>query len=230
MTRVRLIFAFFTLLLFSRCETDTQLIISDYEYFPVFIGQYQVFEVTESLYSLSGSPIHSKYYVKEQISQSYEYPNQEKIYKIERFKKQMVSQSWKIDSVWTTQLLINKAIRTENNSSIVKLYFPIQTGQFWNKNELNSFSSQKVSYQDKGKDFKIDTKVYQNTVSVVIKNDSSLISKNSNFEIYAPKLGLIYCENKNLAYCQSTPSCIGKGQIDYGFIKKMKLLEMGQEK
>ena len=30
----------------------------------------------------------------------------------------------------------------------------------------------------------------------MIKNDSSLISKNSNFEIYAPKLGLIYSENK----------------------------------
>ena len=229
MTQIRLVLAFLCIILFCKCEKDSVSYLSDYDYYPVSIGQYQIFEVSESFYDISSPPKHLKYYIKEQISDYYENPMQEKIYKIERFKKQTIEQSWKIDSVWTAQLLTNKALRTENNSTVVKLYFPIQTGQFWNKNELNSSPSQKVSYQDKGNDFKIDAKVYQNTVSVVIKNDSSLISKNSNFEIYAPILGLIYSENKNLAYCQSTPSCVGKGQIDYGTIKKMKRIEIGQE-
>lgn len=230
MTQIKLVFSLLIIILFSKCEKDSIPYASDYEYYPVAIGQYQIFEVTESFYSISSQPIHAKYYIKEQISDYYENPIQEKIYKIERFKRQTLEQPWKIDSVWTTQLLTNKAIRTENNVSIVKLYFPIQTAEFWNKNELNSNPSEKVSFQDKGKDFMIDSKVYPNTVSVVIKNDSSLISKNANFEIYAPAFGIIYSENINLAFCQSTPSCIGKGKIDYGFVKKIKLLEMGKDK
>lgn len=230
MTQIKLVFSLLIIILFSKCEKDSIPYASDFEYYPLEIGQYQIFEVNESLYAISSPPVHLKYFIKEQISDSYENPIQEKIYKIERFKRQTSQQPWKIDSVWTTQLLTNKALRTENNSTIVKMYFPIQTGQFWNKNELNSYPSQKVSFQDKGKDFKIDAKVYQNTVSVVIKNDSSLISQNSNFEIYAPRFGMIYSENINLAFCQSTPVCIGKGKIDYGVVKKIKLLEMGKEK
>jgi hypothetical protein len=222
--------AIFFLILFISCEKDANLHISDYQYFPLSVGQYQIYEVTEALYSISNEPIHSKYFLKEQISESYENPASEKVYKIERLKRQTNAEPWKIDSVWTTQLLTNKAIRTENNINIVKLYFPIQTAQFWNKNEFNNYRAQKISYQDKGKDFRIDTKVYQNTVSVIIKNDSSLLSKNKYFEVYAPLFGMIYRENISLAYCQSTPACIGKGLIEYGSEQKIKLIEMGQDK
>ncbi len=204
--------------------------VSDYQYFPLTIGQYQIYEVTESLYNISNDPIHSKYFLKERISESYESPTSEKIYKIERFKKQTMGQAWKIDSVWTTHLMINKAIRTENNITFVKMFFPIQTSQFWNKNELNSYPEQKIKYENKGEDFKIDTKVYTNTIAVVIKDDSTLLTKNKNFEIYAPTFGMIYLEKTNLDYCQSSPSCIGKGLIEFGKEQKMKLIEMGIEK
>ncbi len=213
-----------------RCEKEPNPQVSDYQYFPIAVGQYQIYEVTDINYTISSDPIYSKYFLKEQISESYENQASEKIYKIERFKRQTNAQSWKIDSVWTAQLLTNKVVRTENNVDIIKLFFPIQTAQFWNKNELNSFSVQKISYQDKGKDFKIDGKVYQNTVSVIIKNDSSLLSKNKNFEVYAPLFGMIYQENTNLAYCQATPTCVGKGLIEYGKEQKVKLIEMGLEK
>jgi hypothetical protein len=228
MKRLKLLIATFGL--FVGCEKDTSLLISDYEYFPIAIGQYQIYEVNESLYDISNEPIQSKYFLKERISESYENPALEKIYKIERFKKQKLDQSWKIDSVWTTQLMKNKAVRTENNVPFVKMYFPIQTAQLWNKNELNTNQVQKISYQDKGKTYEIDTKVYTNTITVMIKNDSSLLSKNINFEIYAPSFGMIYKENTHLDYCQSSPSCIGKKLVEFGKEQKIKLIEMGIEK
>lgn len=230
MKRLKLLISFFGISLFIRCEKDIDMPISDYQYFPITIGQYQIYEVTESLYNISNEPVYLKYFLKERISESYENPASEKIYKIERFKKQTMGQAWKIDSVWTTQLMTNKAIRTENNITFVKMYFPIQTSQFWNKNQLNSYPEQKIKYENKGLDFKIDTQVYSNTISVVIKDDSTLLTKNKNFEIYAPSFGMIYLENTNLEYCQTSPSCIGKGLIEFGKDQKMKLIEMGIEK
>jgi hypothetical protein len=212
------------------CENESKIQISDYSYFPVEVGQYQVYEVTETRYNISDPNITSKFYIKEQVSEVYVNQLNEKIYKVERLKKQDINQLWKIDSVWTAQLFVNKAIRTESNLSTIKLFFPIQDGQAWNRNELNNNKPQNAKYQNKGKDYAIDSKVYQNTVSVVIKNDSSLLTKNVHLEVYAPSYGLILRENTHLAYCQSSPACIGKGQIDFGIRQTSKLIEMGLTK
>ena len=227
MINLRYIFVVIILVCFCACEKKSANLFTDYQYFPLAVGQYQIYEVYEVKYSLSQAPSISKSYLKEQISNVNNSSNQQKHFTIERYKRISANQPWQIDSVWTGQLYPNKAIRTENNIAFVKLIFPIQISQFWNKNELNSLPEQMISYKTRSGNFQIDDKNYTNVISVVIKNDSSLLSKQKNIEIYAPKFGMIYLENANLSYCQSSPDCIGKNIIEYGFERKMKLIEFG---
>lgn len=211
------------------CQKDQENSISDYQYFPIEVGQYQLYEVNESIYSISAAPITRVFFVKEKISEKYITSNGEYVYKIERSKRNNSSQTWRIDSVWTTEVHTNKVIRTTNNLSLVKLIFPIQSGQSWNINEYNNRPKQLATSENVGESFLLDNKNYPKTVSVIIRNDSSLISKKRNIEVYAKQYGMIFQENTNLSYCQSTPSCIGKKLIDFGIEQKTKLIEIGIE-
>ncbi|MFY7908258.1 MAG: hypothetical protein ACOVO2_01840 [Emticicia sp.] len=226
----RLLSVVFVFISLEACQQNQRTVISDYQYYPIEVGQFQIYEINESIYSISSQASTRKYYLKERISEKFSTGSDQFMYKIERSKRSSQEQAWKIDSVWTVELLTNKIIRTENNIPYVKLIIPIQTGLIWNKNEYNNFPDQRVSYNDIGKSFKFGDKSYPNTISVVIKNDSSLLSKNKNIEVYALNYGMVYKENTNLAYCQSTPACIGKMQIDYGKEQTIKLIEMGIEK
>ncbi|WP_255036720.1 hypothetical protein [Lacihabitans soyangensis] len=218
-----------SVLLFS-CEKQENGQMSDYTYFPLELGQYQVYEVSETRYNIPNIEIQAKYYIKEEVNEVYENPTKDKVYKIQRFKKQDLAHPWKIDSVWSSQLFANRAIRTENNITQVKLVFPIQSGQYWNRNEYNNLNVEKNIYQNIGESFAVNGNYFNNTVSVYLKNDSSLITKNVHFEVYAPTYGMIYSEKMVLAYCQSSPTCIGKNQIDFGVVRKIKLLEKGISK
>lgn len=211
------------------CEVPDQPLLNDYAYFPLELGRFQTYTVSESNYSVSSQEIIKKYELKERISEVLVDTETRKVFKLERLKRANSSQNWQIDSVMKVEWLPNAILKTENNISFMKLVFPIETTMKWNQNTYNTLPKTDL-VSTRLKNIKVGTKNYNDVVSVVERNDSSAISKVKRYEVYAPKVGLIYKENTTLEYCQSTPSCIGKGIIEAGIIRIMTLESYGVER
>lgn len=83
---------------------------------------------------------------------------------------------------------------------------PPRDGQVWNGNALNPWSSQSYRLE------KLDGERYQ----VIQAADSSLVHMNKSIEHYEAGKGMVFKEVRRYSYCQSTPSCIGKFEIESG--------------
>ncbi|MVM40472.1 hypothetical protein GO730_27085 [Spirosoma sp. HMF3257] len=217
----------FSLLLFlNACKREAISTQNDNDYAPIEMGRYWVYEIQDERYSLSDSPVMSTYYLKETIAEQVSATQGGKTYKLIRYKRNRLSDAWKADSIWTIQQWPDKLIRTENNTAFVKLTFPIASNSAWNQNEYNALPASVYRYNQIGESYD----KYANTVQVISKqNDSTAISLNRQFMVYGYQTGLIYKESTALAYCQSSPSCIGKGQIASGYRQRWELLESGKE-
>ena len=218
------------LFLLSACEQKDTVMQNDSNYASIDIGRYWVYEVHEEQYSLTDAPVLSTYYLKETIGDVLSTMQGNITHKLIRYKRIHLTDSWKADSVWTVQQWPDKMIRTENNASYVKLIFPISAGTSWNQNQYNTLPVIAYQYEKVGNAYTLAPTIYPNTLQVVNKqNDSTAISFNRQVDVYAYQTGLISKENTALAYCQSSPDCIGKEEIAYGYRTKWALIETGKE-
>ena len=212
------------------CVQRADLPRNDTDYVPVESGRYWVYAVQDERYSLTEAPVISTYFVKEAIGELLSTTPNSQTYKLIRAKRSQPTTSWKVDSVWTIQRWPDKLIRAENSVTYVKLRFPIVGGAVWNQNEYNTLPTAVYGYNKVGESYSLPSKKYDNTIQVSSRqNDSTAISLNRRIDVYAYQTGLIFKENTALAYCQSTPACIGKGQIASGYRQQWTLVENGKE-
>ncbi|WP_020599405.1 hypothetical protein [Spirosoma panaciterrae] len=220
---------FWSFLVLQACQTIDSIPKDDSLYAPVEAGRYWVYEVQDETYSLSTPPVLNSYFLKETVGELV--ANQaDKTHKLIRYKRSRPTDVWKTDSIWTVQQWPNRLMRIENSIAFIKLLFPVVASTSWNQNEYNRLSTATYQYVQIGKDYAINGRNFANTVQVINKqNDSTAISLNRQVDVYAYQIGLIFKENTVLAYCQSSPDCLGKGQIAYGYRRKQWLVETGLE-
>lgn len=230
LSRYALKLSLFGFALLYGCAQQSDPPRNDADYAPVESGRYWVYAVQDERYSLTEAPVLSTYYVKETIGELLSTTQNSQTYKLIRAKRSQPTNAWKIDSIWTVQQWPDKLIRAENTIAYVKFRFPVINGATWNQNEYNTLLTAMYQYVKTGEPFSLTPKKYNNTVQVVSQqNDSTAISLNRRIDVYAYLIGLIFKENTALAYCQSTPACIGKGQIASGYRQKWTLVETGKE-
>jgi hypothetical protein len=210
------------------CESSQdQLPTVGYDYFPLEIGRYIIYDVSESNYSLT-SPVSTKtYQLKETITSQFVDLTGRETYKIERSRRTTEAQAWQTDSVFTAQLSTDRAIKTEGNQSYIKILFPIRKGQKWNGNLLNAQNTTNYEIDDVARSIKIGINSFDNVLSVKQKADSSAVSLDKRTELFAQNIGLIFKESTQFFYCYET-NCLGKGKIDYGTSKIMKIISYGK--
>lgn len=148
------------------------------------------------------------------------------VYQIERSRKSRTD-NWVTDSTITTWKTTDKAIRVENGQAIVKLRFPVENQLHWNGNEFNSLGEQNFELRNVDKSFYTDLTNFENTVTVLQQNDSTLVSLKRQQEVFADQIGLIHREQTSVYYCTTT-DCVGKGQILYGIKQVMTLTHFGK--
>ena len=217
------ILLFLILASFFACEKK-ELRTAHAAYFPLNVGNYWIYEVNEEIYNLLDSAQKSTFHVKEIITSSYE-ENGNLFFRLERYLKKNGARTWEIDQVSTIQQRPDKIIKTDNNSPVIKLVLPISEGLSWNPNLYNTAQANKSTYHDNNEVFNTSKSLFKNTVTVIARNDSSLIALEKHKEVYAPNIGMIYSEDISFQYCQSSPACIGLGIINYGTSKKWTLVE-----
>lgn len=202
---------------------------SDYEYFPLETGQYVVYDVQEQQYGLRVAPVQRTYQLKERIGQSYADVTGQMAYRLLRFRRTTEQASWQADSVWSVRLVNNEAIRTENGRDFVKLLFPVRNSLSWDGNRRNASEADDYVTRNVGHAYYVQDRRFDETVTVVAQDDSTLISQDKRVDVYARQIGLIYKERVQLQFCTATPACTGHSQIDYGLRQVYRIRTYGKE-
>jgi hypothetical protein len=212
------------LLVVSAC-TKSDIETQKFDFYPLNDKLVRIYEVIEVNYAVSEDPVAKSYFLKEKISQIIANTGKETSFVIERLTSKSISGVWKLDSVWSGNFWPDKLVLKENNKELLKLVFPVQNKVSWNLNKFNTLESTKAEYEKTNIRLTINKQNYDGVIKVKIKNDSTAINLHRNLEYYAPNIGLIAKEIINVDYCQSSPSCIGKGIINFGAIKKITLVK-----
>jgi len=109
--------------------------------------------------------------------------------KISRQVRADSTENWGIPRIWHTRMEAGKAIKTEENRSIVKLIFPMKQGKKWNGwSYLTEPAVQDFEYLEVNQPFA----GYDSTALILQWDNENLLEKQFFCERYALNTGLIY--------------------------------------
>ncbi|GAB3881797.1 hypothetical protein [Spirosoma agri] len=204
-------------------QPSTDPATDDSAYFPLQIGDYWIYQVTQHTYS-SGSPVAERVYqIQQKVSSSFT-QNGQLIFLMEESIKKTSQSEWQLNAIRTVYKTPAEVVGLDNTVPVVKLVFPIASTTSWNANIYNTNPDTLLRYEGRGRSVSVNKLNFDNTISVVGANDSTLINLNRYRRVYARNVGLIYRENTSLAYCQLSPDCIAKGIVESGTKQRWELV------
>ena len=214
-----------------------------YDYFPLELGKFWIYQVDSTIYDDEGATIiNTTAQVKEEIVEQYTDEIGDEIFRIERFWRRNSSDLWQIRDVWTSFTSEAQAYKTEENLKFIKFIFPPSAGKRW---DGNIFFDENVTLTVAGENLKVfkgwdeyrmesvdlpevvGDVSYDNVATVLLTDDESLnsIERRYALEKYARGVGLIYKEFEILDSQCSSCSASWLEKAEKGFILKQTLLE-----
>ena len=219
-----LLFGIALLVFFSRCSeevTTTDATIGR-EYYPVKIGNYWIYDVSET--RVSNNQYDSvKYQVRELVDTVFKNAANELTYRIVMSRKNSTDANWSNDSL----VLVNKSLsdvrRTHNNFKKIILLFPVQEGKQWDTNAFNILDADDFSYSNVNRPFVLNNVTYDSTVTVV-QGEPNEVELDDRTEVYAYNVGMIYKNFTFYEYAQSPSQGVpDQTRVARGFRRILKL-------
>lgn len=231
--------AFAIAFLLSSCESSPESPDLSADYFPLKVGMYQIYDVDETQYNQLTGNVQSVYQLKVLIADSLANVEGGYTYVLHRQKRNDANSAWENLPTWTARISNRQGIVSEENTSFVKLLFPLGDGVSWNGNAFNSLGGDQVCGDDAGP---CDIYQMENVNSpyspspdasfdhsvVVVQNDNPdlIVKQDVRKEVYAEGIGLVYRESTVLNYC-TKPDCLGKQIIETGVRYRQVIKEYG---
>ena len=182
------------------CKKDTIATIDlGYNYCPVKIGKYVIYDVDSIVKSGDFKADTFKFQIKEQID-SIVTDNVGRItYKLKRYIRKKNNDtipynliSWTLKDVWVLNRTETTAEQVEENCRFIKLIFPIKQDKTWNGNAYNVNKPLDYEYTEVDVPHSYGGLNFDSTVFVTQWNYKNNIQKNYYVEVYAKNIGMIY--------------------------------------
>lgn len=208
--------AIILLLFATSCEKQGEAEDFYYDYFPIEIGRYVVYDVDETIYDLQTTS--EQYQIKELIESEFTDNLGRPSLRVERYKRATDADDWEIKDVWYFTRTASNAEKVEENVRYVKLSFPVRNYQEWDGNIYNTENEWLYYYDSIGDDRTINGLNFDKTIKVVQRDNSNLIEQEEAYEIYAKNIGLIYRKLIDLDFnnSQITGRELSQTVIGYG--------------
>lgn len=162
-----------------------------YTYFPTEIGSWTEYEVREIIHDNALGSDTSYYYLKEVITEEF-IDNQGRVsFRIERFKKDSLNDTYTIADVWYSNLTNTTAERVEENVRFVRLNFPISENSSWDGNTFNTEPKWEHEYDSLHIERTYNSLYFDSTIKVLQIDNINPIQRQVAFEVYANYIGLI---------------------------------------
>jgi len=234
-----LVFMIFSTLVSSCSEDEPVVPDMGFEYYPLKVGRYYIYQVNETSISQS---IETKtaYELKVTISDSTVNERGLTTYVLVREKRANPSAVWQSLDTWSVKLIDNRIVQNEANVIFVKLIFPPSVNLGWDGNQFNNLPDNGNLFNESGSEqyyianlneaISLSAGFETDNSLTVVQNDFSdeIVGIDERKEIYASGVGLIYKEVRQLEYCTSSASCLGQQKIDKGVILIQSLKEYGK--
>ncbi|MDO6392159.1 hypothetical protein Q4E40_18635 [Pontibacter sp. BT731] len=226
------------------CESkykDPDPVAMGYDYYPLEIGQYRVYNVEETIY-FGDEPSKLNYQLRERVDTSFIDQTGQLVYKIIRSKRPTATASWLDDSVMTVAKSTTMVMLTKNNTKYVKLVFPVKNGMefvgdLYNTWQVAEGSVNKIrnnkevyTFQSVGENYVLNDQNYPVTATVLQNFRSLGTVHDDRFEVYAEGIGLVHRVSDRLNYkdCQGGAGCVDGFKIDSGHEREEILIEHGK--
>jgi len=234
------VFLIFSALVFSCSEDEPVVPDMGFEYYPLKVGNYSIYQVNETSISLSVET-KTTYELKVTTTDSIVNDKGLTTYVLVREKRVDSSVGWQSLDTWSVQLIDNRIVQNEANVIFVKILFPPSVNLKWDGNQFNNLPNDGNLFNESGSEhyfvstlnegISLSSGFETDNSLTVVQNDFSdeIIGMDKRKEIYASGVGLIYKEVKQLTYCTSSASCLGQQKIDNGVILIQSLKEYGNK-
>lgn len=129
---------------FASCKDQSvALPATGADYYPVAVGNFWVYAVTDTTWSAAavGMPsvsTVSKYQFKETVTEAFIDAAGQKAYRMVRAKMGPATTTWLEDSVFVVSATAQSVVVNRNNTRTVELIFPVKEGRSWNFNAYNN--------------------------------------------------------------------------------------------
>ncbi len=218
--------SFFILFTLSCDRTDTDP-VDAYQYYPLDLGRYQIYQVEETVYSAGQkNPVITSWQEKDEVDRISATKEFETTYIIARYRRNLATDYWQKVKEYTVTKSPDKILTNIDNQTIFSLVFPPDSRIKWNGNLYNNLDAQDYQYTNIDKALTLDKLTFDKTLTVVERRDTSIINRYVGVKIYALGTGLISDEQTAYEYCQDD-GCIGSGTIESGTHKTRKIIESG---
>ncbi len=199
------IFLFLCLLpLFYGCSKDEPHIDTSLNYFPLSVGSYWIYDVTEITFDTLTQNKTIAYQEKYEIIDSYKNLLDENTFVIYVSTRDNDTESWTDTKTWSVKMSqLNEVIESEENIAYIKLLIPIRDGLKWKGNKYNTIEADRNnSTIDEFQiiDFK---KPFESTNSITVQesNEVNFTYKDIRYSTYAESIGLVKRVNNYVEYC-----------------------------
>ena len=214
----------------SSCEPDEGISLRrGAEYFTFHTGTFQVYDVTETRYSLSEDPVQVSYQLRAEVVDSFPTINNLYTYVIRREKRATASDPWQPVDTWSAREENGQIIVSEGNTPYVKFSSPLAAENVWDGNAYNTFGEDQYRYTGIAIPMDLNGMTFDNTITVEQEdNEDAIVFRDERKEVYALHLGLVYKELIQLNYC-TDDVCLGQQMIDQGIEIRMVIKDYGKQ-
>src|SRR5882672_10634585 len=194
----------FSILLMG-CARSKEEHPSDLSYFPLRVGNFQIYQVTQTaivrLTCDDNGQTVKNYQIKEWVADSVKNAEGGYTYTIHRYSRADDTQPWVEVTAWTARTNTHEVVVTEDNTSYVKFVFPLVEKGVWSINLYNNLGAAVDSLKNFRQPYTLTSgEKFQNTFSARNDNGEFIIYHEKRAEVYASSVGLIYKENEQLQY------------------------------
>jgi hypothetical protein len=211
-----------TLLLACNRVVESPRVDIGLDYFPLFIGNYWVYDVSERMYFGENDFEDSRYFLRDRIRSVFVNDAGEQVFIVQR-QRSIDKVDWQFEVEYTLVNRHNNLVMNLNNQPIVILIFPPKEGLTWNGNLYRGAEQDEFQL--------IQESVTTNTTQlrVLQSDDDDLITfRDIRYDVFEKGVGLTERYFEVLTYC-SRNDCLGDQLIDSGKIMEMKLINFGNE-
>ncbi len=230
------IFLFLALLL--GCQSrDVRPKITGAEYFPLKVGTFWIYDVSQTTITQLGGQSTSTFELKTEITDSI-VSGGEINYVLQRFKRVNSSQPWTAIETWSARKNQFQGILQKGNTIFLELAFPFSEGKSWNGNTFNSLGGSDLCpdgtlkcenylLSDWMKRFETTGVSFEDSVTIIENNDNDpVVKQDVRKSVYAKSVGLVYHEETILEYC-TVGDCINKQIVENGNVIKQTIKDYG---
>lgn len=226
-----------TMLLMQSCSSDSDTDpIAPYDYFPLAVGQFQIYQVNEDVYS-SGSrePVVKAWQEKDEVTSVNEDSTSGKVYIVSRYTRNTATQAWQKIKEYSVKHDPDKVIVNLDNEVLMPLVFPYSPQVEWDGYRYFTVDDDdprydtKHHYENINKPLTVNSLHFDKTIKVSERTDTTGVTQyRLGYKEYAAGVGLVIDEQTNLDYLQEGGELIGDKVIASGSRRIKKIIEYGK--